>query len=151
MLMLVLVLAACGGSKSSSGSGSTVKLTSSHLGRILVDDNGRTLYLFEADTNGKSTCSGTCATTWPPLTTASPTAGSGVDGGALATTTRADGTQQVTYHGHPLYYYDGDGSSAGSTKGEGLSTFGGTWYAVGGTGKGVEPASSGSEMGGYGY
>ena len=155
MLVLVLVVAGCGGSKSSSGGGSTVKLASSNLGRILVDGSGRTLYLFEADTSGKSTCAGACATTWPPLTAGSPTAGSGVDGGALATTRRADGSQQVTYHGHPLYYYDGDGSSAGSAKGEGLNTFGGKWYVVDGTGNAVESAGSGSEMGGggggYGY
>lgn len=151
MLALVLVVGGCGGSKTSSGSGSTVNVAGSSLGNILVDGSGRTLYLFEADKNGTSACSGACASTWPPLTAASPTAGSGVDGGALATTKRADGTQQVTYHGHPLYYYDGDGSTAGRAKGEGLSTFGGTWYVVDGAGKAVEPASSGSEMGGYGY
>jgi predicted lipoprotein with Yx(FWY)xxD motif len=155
MLVLVLVVAGCGGSKSSSGSGSTVKLASSNLGRILVDGSGRTLYLFEADTNGTSMCSGACASTWPPVTGASPNAGSGVDGGALATTKRADGTQQVTYHGHPLYYYDGDGSSAGSAKGEGLNTFGGKWYVLDAAGKAVQSAGSGSEMGGsgggYGY
>jgi len=149
MFALVLALAGCGGSKSTDKS-STVKLAGSKLGQILVDSKGRTLYLFEADTNGKSTCSGTCAATWPPLTVASPSAGSGVDDGALVTTKRADGTQQVTYHGHPLYYYAGDGSSPGSTKGENLNTFGGIWYVVDSSGKGVEPASSGSEMGGGG-
>ena len=67
----------------------------------------------------------------------------------------ADGAEQVTYHGHPLYTYAADGSAAGSTKGEGLNAFGGKWYAVDGTGKAVEPAGTGSEMGGgrggYGY
>src|SRR5689334_212687 len=94
-LALVVAVAGCGGSKSSDKS-STVKLAGSKLGRILVDDKGRTLYLFEADTNGTSTCSGTCAATWPPLNAASPSGGSGIADGALATTTRADGTQQVT-------------------------------------------------------
>jgi predicted lipoprotein with Yx(FWY)xxD motif len=153
----IVMLAGCGSSKSSSSnSGGTtdVKLASSKLGKILVDRSGRTLYLFEADKNGKSTCSGGCAATWPPLTVGSPSGADGVDGGALATTTRADGTQQVTYHGHPLYYYAGDGKTSGSTKGEGLDTFGGSWYAVDGGGKSVEPAGAGDMGGGgggYGY
>jgi len=128
MFALVLALAGCGGSKSTDKS-STVKLAGSKLGQILVDSKGRTLYLFEADTNGKSTCSGTCAATWPPLTVASPSAGSGVDDGALATTKRADGTQQVTYHGHPLYFFALD-KKAGNIKGQGYVHFGGTWWAV---------------------
>jgi predicted lipoprotein with Yx(FWY)xxD motif len=156
MLMLMLVVAGCGGgSKSSDSGGSTVNLAGSKLGQILVDGKGRTLYLFEADKSGKSACSGACAGTWPPLTATSPSAGSGLEDGALATTKRADGREQVTYHGHPLYTYAADGSSAGSTKGEGLNTFGGKWYVVDGTGKAVEPAGTGNEMGGgqsgYGY
>lgn len=152
---LALALAGCGGSGSkSSATGSTVKLASSKLGRIIVDGKGRTLYLFAADKNGTSACRGACAATWPPLTAASPSAGAGLDGGALGTTKRADGTQQVTYHGHPLYHYAGDGPP-GSTKGENLNTFGGAWYVVNAAGKAVQPASSGSEMGGsrggYGY
>jgi predicted lipoprotein with Yx(FWY)xxD motif len=148
---LLLALAGCGGSKSStSSSNSTVKLAGSKLGRILVDQNGRTLYLFEADTGGKSTCSGACATTWPPVVAKAPNGGDGLDGAAFGTTTRADGTQQVTYHDHPLYYYAGDGKAPGSTKGEALNTFGGKWYVLDGSGKSVAPASS-SEMGGGGY
>jgi predicted lipoprotein with Yx(FWY)xxD motif len=146
ILGLAIVLVGCGGSKSS-----TVKLDSSKLGRILVDSTGRTLYLFEADTNGTSTCSGACAATWPPVTATSPSAGSGLDAGALGTTTRGDGTKQVTYHGHPLYTYKGDGSTSGSTKGEALNTFGGAWYAVDGSGRPVKPASSSEMGGGYGY
>jgi predicted lipoprotein with Yx(FWY)xxD motif len=152
-----LLLAGCGSSKSSaskSGGKADVNLASSTLGKILVDRNGRTLYLFEADKNGKSTCSGACASTWPPLTASSPSGADGVAGGALATTMRADGTQQVTYHGHPLYYYAGDGKTSGSAKGENLNTFGGAWYVVDGGGKAVKAASAG-EMGGgnggYGY
>ena len=151
---VLLALAGCGGSKKStsaqSGNGAGVQLAGSKLGQILVDAKGRTLYLFEADKNGKSACTGSCAETWPPFTAASPSAGKGVDGGALATTARADGTQQVTYQGHPLYHYAGDGTTAGSTKGEDLNTFGGAWYVVDGSGKAVKP-SSGSDMGGGGY
>jgi predicted lipoprotein with Yx(FWY)xxD motif len=151
----MLVLAGCGSSKSKSGNSGTVNLAGSKLGKILVDGKGRTLYLFESDKSGKSTCSGACAATWPPLTAGSPNGGNGVDGSALATTKRADGTEQVTYHSHPLYYYAGDGSSPGSTKGENLHTFGGAWYVVDGGGKAVEPNGSGGDMssggGGYGY
>jgi predicted lipoprotein with Yx(FWY)xxD motif len=153
--VMLLALAGCGSKKSNSaqsGSGASVQLAGSKLGQILVDAQGRTLYLFEADKNGKSACTGSCAGTWPPFTAASPSAGNGLDGGALATTARADGTQQVTYHGHPLYYYAGDETSAGSTKGEGLDTFGGAWYVVDGTGKAVQPGSGGDMSGGgYGY
>jgi len=149
---LLALAAGCGGSKSSSSSGggaATVKLGGSKLGKILIDDKGRTLYLFEADKAGKSTCSGACAATWPPLTAASPSGADGLDSGALATTKRTDGTQQVTYHGHPLYNYAGDGTTVGSTKGEALNTFGGTWYVVDAGGKAVQPGSA-SDMGSSG-
>jgi predicted lipoprotein with Yx(FWY)xxD motif len=126
----VVLLAGCGGSNSKSSAGAgDVKLASSKLGKIAVDRSGRTLYLFEADTNGKSTCSGPCAETWPPYNV---------------------GTKQVVYHGHPLYYYVGDNKTPGSMKGEDLNTFGGKWYVVDGSGKAVAPAGSGSEMGGGG-
>jgi len=137
LLALMLVAAGCGGSgsgsKSSSGAGD-VKVATSSLGKIMVDPSGRTLYLFAADKNGKPTCTGACAATWPPYTV---------------------GAKQVRYHGHPLYYYAGDGKSPGSTKGEGLNTFGGAWYVVDESGNAVEPPSQG-EMGGgggtgYGY
>jgi predicted lipoprotein with Yx(FWY)xxD motif len=126
--VVALVVAGCGGSKSSSSA--DVKIASSKLGKILVDPSGRALYLFTADKSGKSTCSGACATTWPPYRV---------------------GAKQVSDHGHPLYYYAGDGTTSGSTKGEGLNTFGGTWYVVDDAGKAVEPSGSGSEMGGYRY
>src|SRR5690348_2735967 len=133
IIALAVVLVGCGGSKSSSGT-TDVKLASSKLGKIVVDRSGRTLYLFAADKNGKSTCSGACAATWPPYKV---------------------GARQVSYHGHPLYYYAGDGKMPGSTKGEGLKTFGAPWYVVDSSGRAVEPANQG-EMGGggstgYGY
>lgn len=96
------------------------------LGAFVTGKDGMTLYVFTNDTAGKSTCSGNCAGTWPPLTVASAsdvTAGTGVTG-ALATITRDDGTLQVTLGGTPLYYYAGD-SAAGQTSGQGLN---GKWY-----------------------
>ena len=147
LALLALVAAGCG--SSGGGSGGTVAVRSTSLGRILVDSSGRTLYLFAKDKGGRSACSGNCAGNWPPVTvTARPTAGAGVDASLLGTTTRADGMKEVTYAGHPLYRYAGD-SAAGDTNGEGLNTFGAVWYALDGSGKKVVKGSSPSA--GYGY
>ncbi|GJF30643.1 hypothetical protein KNE206_33430 [Kitasatospora sp. NE20-6] len=79
------------------------------FGPILVDAQGRTLYLYEGDTSTRSTCYEDCATMWPPLTTPGfPTAGPGVDDGLLGVGQRTDGTSQVLYKGHPLYYFAED-------------------------------------------
>jgi predicted lipoprotein with Yx(FWY)xxD motif len=142
---LALVAAACsGGGASSSGAGSygagpatssgasmaaVVDLRGSSLGQILVDGQGRTLYLFEADTAGTSNCHGACTSAWPPyLSSGSPEAGAGVTAGQLGTIP-GDGGAQVTYHGHPLYSYAGD-SEPGDTTGQGLNQFGARWYVV---------------------
>jgi predicted lipoprotein with Yx(FWY)xxD motif len=115
-----------------------VSLGNVSLGSVLVDANGRSIYLFEADTTSQSTCSGACAQTWNPLTTTgAPTALAGVTQSLLGTTTRSDGTMQVTYNGHPLYYYGGD-MHAGDVRGEGLTCFGGGWDLVSPTGAKVE-------------
>ena len=97
---------------------------------ILVDGNGMTLYLFEKDTNGKSECSGECASVWTPDTTTAPPKTSGaVDASKLGTTKRSDGTTQVTYDNHPLYYYEDD-HKAGDINGKGSKEFGAEWYPV---------------------
>jgi predicted lipoprotein with Yx(FWY)xxD motif len=153
-----LVLAACGGGSSSSsgssntgapsgyGSGygkptqpapapatsaaSTISTKKNALGTILVDGKGRTLYLWKADTSDKSTCSGACAQTWPPLVaTGMPKAGAGVDASLLGTTKRADGSSEVTYAGHPLYYFAGD-TAPGQAAGQGNNGFGALWWVV---------------------
>jgi predicted lipoprotein with Yx(FWY)xxD motif len=109
--------------QSSSGAMVIGTKNTSALGNYLVDDKGMTLYTFKNDTSGKSTCTGTCATTWPPLSaTVAPTGGSGVTG-TFALITRDDGTMQVTYNGMPLYYFSGD-KAAGDTNGQGV---GGVW------------------------
>ena len=143
---LALVAAACtGGGSSSSGAGSygaasttssgsasaaIVDLRGSKLGQTLVDGQGRTLYLFEADKAGKSSCSGACAGAWPPyVSNDTPQAGTGVTGALLGTSVRGDGAAQVTYDGHPLYYYAGD-SRPGDAAGQGLDQFGAKWYVV---------------------
>ena len=145
--VVAFAVAACGGSSgggygggstasSSSGKGS-VALASTKLGKVLVDGNGRTLYLFEADKGAMSKCDGACASAWPPLTTSGkPTAGAGVVAAKLGTAKRADGTTGVTYDGHPLYTYAGDGAP-GQTTGEGLTDYGAPWYALSAAGKTV--------------
>lgn len=121
------------------GSGAaSVALASSKLGKILVDGEGRTLYLFQADTGTASTCNGACASAWPPLTTAGqPIAGPGVSASKLGTTKRSDGTTGVTYNGHPLYTYVGD-RAPGQTTGQGSEGFGAEWYVLSAAGNQIE-------------
>jgi len=158
-----LVLAACGGggssTSSSSGSGSTpsygaakpstsntsnssgtasVSTKTSSLGTFLVDANGRTLYLWDADHGPKSTCTGACAQAWPPLTTTgTPKASGAVKASLLGTTKRADGSSEVTYAGHPLYTFAGD-TQAGQTTGQGSNGFGAPWWVVTPAGKAIQ-------------
>ena len=97
------------------------------LGSFLVDSNGLTLYAYSQDTANTSTCTAVCATNWPPLlTSGAPVAGTGVTQSMLGTTTRSDGSTQVTYNSMPLYRFAGD-KSAGDTNGEG---FKGIWHVV---------------------
>jgi len=120
------------------------------LGRILVDAQGRTLYLFAKDAGGGSACSGACADDWPPLRSAGkPSAGSGLDAAKLATIPRSDGKPQITYDGHPLYLYAGD-EAAGDTNGQALDAFGALWYVLAPSGTAVTTAPSGGSRS-YGY
>src|SRR6266487_6433237 len=144
LAVAVLVLAAAvvtTGAVAANRRGAVVKLGRSSLGRIIVDSHGRTLYLWAHDTRGKSTCYGACASYWPPLITrGKPRASSGARSALLGTTRRRDGKMQVTYHGHPLYRFSGD-VRAGQTAGEGLTDFGGRWYAVSAAGTAVGKAT----------
>ena len=113
------------------------------LGAYLTDATGHTLYLYTPDTSSTSTCYGQCIAYWPPLLTSSaPQAGSGADASLLGTTKRTDGTMQVTYKSHPLYFFKGD-QSAGDTSGQGTD---GTWFLVSPAGAqiGSAPAASAS-------
>jgi predicted lipoprotein with Yx(FWY)xxD motif len=143
LIVLAVVIAGCGsGGGSSYGTSSaaapapaparepSVKLASTGLGKVLVDAQGRTLYLFEADKGTKSACDGACANIWPPLVTkGKPTAGAGLAASKLGTTKRSDGATELTYNGHPLYTYAGD-TAAGQTSGQGLDDYGAEWYAL---------------------
>jgi predicted lipoprotein with Yx(FWY)xxD motif len=105
------------------------------LGRILVDSRGITLYDFPPDKGTTSVCYGACAALWPPLLThGKPIAGPGVRASLLGTTKRKDGKLEVTYNGHPLYYWVGDHKPR-QTTGQGLIQFGGPWWVLSPAGK----------------
>ena len=134
-----------GGSSPTTGqSGAAmVSTANSSLGQILVDAKGRTLYLFQKDQPNQSACSGACAAAWPVDQSAgTPKASGEVKASLLGTIKRGDGTTQVTYNKHPLYYYSGD-TAAGQQSGQGLSAFGALWYVVAPSGVAVRSASAG--------
>jgi predicted lipoprotein with Yx(FWY)xxD motif len=118
-----------------SGGGAQVKLAKTRLGTILVDSKGITLYDFVKDKGTTSVCYGACAALWPPLIThGKPVAGHGVRASLLGTTKRKDGKLEVTYGGHPLYYFVSD-RKPGQTTGQGVNQFGGPWWVLSAAGK----------------
>lgn len=126
----------------STQAGAVITVGSSSYGSMIVDGQGRTLYLFEADTGTQSTCSGQCAQNWPPFTTTgAPTVMGGVMQSLVGTTTRSDGSSEVTYAGHPLYYFVGD-SKPGDTNGEGVNAFGAGWDMLTPAGAKIEKPGS---------
>jgi predicted lipoprotein with Yx(FWY)xxD motif len=117
-------------SVSSTSPGARVKVAQTQYGKVLVDRTGRALYLFTRDRTPSSRCYGACAGAWPPfLTAAKPAAGPGAHASLLGTTRRSGGLAQVTYAGHPLYYYVGD-HHPGEVLCQAVEEFGGTWYVV---------------------
>lgn len=162
-LSAVVGLAACGGSGSTSGAtttGSTtkraattaatttpgagrssvVRVADSDLGRIVVNGDGMTLYVFTPDTSTSIACTGGCAQAWPPLTATADPSGTDVTG-TLTLVTRDDGTRQVALAGRPLYAYAGD-TASGDTNGQGS---GGKWFVVSADGSPIKrSAGSGS-------
>jgi predicted lipoprotein with Yx(FWY)xxD motif len=144
----------------SSASSTVITTTTSSGGSFLTNGAGRAVYLFMADSSGKSNCDGACAAAWPPVIAAGqPTASGGAQASDLSTISRSDGTKQVTYNGHPLYYFEGD-TGPGTDKGQGLNGFGALWYLVTPSGSSITTAvtiggsgatSSPSSGGGGGY
>ena len=127
---------AAGSSASASTTGTVISTQAGSAGAFLTD-GGRAVYLWAKDGMNMSACSGACATAWPPVpATGTLTATGGAKASDLGTITRSDGTKQVTYDGHPLYYFVGD-SAAGQTNGQGSDNFGAKWWLV---------ASSGAEI-----
>jgi predicted lipoprotein with Yx(FWY)xxD motif len=160
-----LMIAACGSSSSStsaagaaSPAATTAPATSSTVLKtttiggvsVLTNAQGFTLYWFVPDTATTSKCNGSCATYWPPVKGPA-TAGTGVTG-KLATITRADGSTQATYDGHPLYTYKGD-TAPGQAHGNNLNASGGVWHevTVSGAAAPAPSTSTSSGSGGYGY
>jgi len=150
-VVAALLMAACGSSAQSTANGSpsvpassspagatTIAVASNpKLGQILVDGAGKTLYLFVADSGSSSTCYTGCAQLWPPvLTSGPPQAGTGATASLLGTTTRTDGKTEVTYAGHPLYYFVSD-KQAGDATGQGVDSFGALWWVVSASGAAV--------------
>ena len=151
-----LLAAACGtaagsttgstaaGTPASSGS-TTATVIESHHGSaapFLTNSSGRAVYLWAADSMNKSMCSGACAQAWPPVTSKGQvTAANGAKAADLGTITRSDGTKQVTYLGHPLYYFAGD-SGPGQTNGQGSDSFGAKWWLVAPAGSKITVADS---------
>jgi len=116
------------------------------LGKVLVDDEGRTLYLFERDEAHESYCNGACASVWPPLTTKGMPMVEGADASKVTLVKRDDGLMQVAYEGHPLYYYQGD-TEGGDAYGQEKDQFGAEWYAVSPSGDKAESGSGGGNGG----
>ena len=141
-----------GASSSSAGAGSSggtvIETATSSAGTFLTNGSGRAVYLWAKDTGDMSNCNGACAGAWPPVTTTgTATASGGAKASDIGTITRSDGTKQVTYDGHPLYYFAGD-SGPGTASGQGSDAFGARWWLVAPTGSDVTAAVTSFTAGG---
>jgi predicted lipoprotein with Yx(FWY)xxD motif len=124
------------GSAAPAGKGTTIEASGSDYGQVLFGSDDQAIYYFDKESGSKSECYGACAEAWPPvLTEGAPQAVSGAQTGLLGTTQRDDGTTQVTYDGHPLYYYVDD--PKGQVLCHNVNEFGGLWLAVQGNGQPV--------------
>jgi predicted lipoprotein with Yx(FWY)xxD motif len=157
LVFAALAVAGCGSNasgssappKTANGQSATVGVANENLGKILVNSQGRTLYVFQRDSGTKSTCTGACAIDWPPLrATGKATVGGGANASIVATSARSDGKSQVTYNGHPLYLFSGD-QKPGDTNGQGVNAFGALWYVLSSSGN--EVTTSAGSGGGLGY
>jgi predicted lipoprotein with Yx(FWY)xxD motif len=120
---------AAGSSASASTTGTVISAHAGSAGTFLTD-GGRAVYLWSKDGTNMSACTGACAAAWPPVpATGTLTAAGGAQTSDLGTITRSDGTKQVTYDGHALYFFAGD-SAAGQTSGQGSDGFGAKWWLV---------------------
>ncbi|MGW6277439.1 COG4315 family predicted lipoprotein [Kribbella sp. NPDC055071] len=157
-------LTACGGSNDSGSSSPSSPGTSTSqaaagtnlatadvggFGKVVVDGNGRTVYVFDKDTSGKSNCEGGCLAMWPAVPAGDGTPQlDGIDASLVSTVTRSDGTKQLAIGGLPIYLFAND-SQAGDAKGQAV---GGTWWVVGADGKKITAQPSAGDNGnGNGY
>lgn len=124
-------------SEAPAAGGVELALAESSLGQIIVDGEGKTLYMFDPDAEGSPTCYDDCATAWPPLLAddaASVTAGTGLDASMITVVDRTDGGSQVKYGDWPLYYFAND-AAAGDTSGQGRND---VWWVVGADGQPIK-------------
>ena len=133
LVALVVVVAAVAGLEASAQAApqaaARLSVRSTEYGKALFGPSGKVVYVFGADRGSTSRCYGVCATAWPPLlTSAAPLAGSGVQAKLLGTTKRKNGTLQVTYNGHPLYYYSAD--KVGKVMCQHANMHGGLWLVI---------------------
>ena len=133
LLAMVAVVAAVTGLAASAqaapGAAARLSVRSTEYGKAIFGPSGKVVYVFGADRGSTSRCYGVCATAWPPLlTSAKPLAGTGVQAKLLGTTKRKDGTLQVTYNGHPLYYYKAD--KVGKVMCQHANMHGGLWLII---------------------
>lgn len=146
LVAAALLASGCGDSTYSNSSsskpvasGDTVSTKTSPVGTVLAGEGGKTLYLFEADKGGKPTCSGDCAAAWPPaIASGSVTASGEADQSKIGSVA---GTKQITYAGHPLYYYVKD-TDAEDVYGNGIDSFGAEWYALTPSGANAEEGAA---------
>ncbi len=158
---MALIVAGCGSSSSSTSTvtaaasttaassassavvhGVAISTAKGPDGTYLTSASGRALYLWVADTNGKSSCAGECAKVWPPvISNGTPPVSGGVNASDLGTITRTNGQKQVTYMGHPLYYFVAD-TGPGKIKGQGSDSFGAKWWLVAPSGSAITTGGS---------
>jgi predicted lipoprotein with Yx(FWY)xxD motif len=144
---VVTAALATGSALAATSGGAMITLHKTSLGKVLSTSSGMSLYMFAADSRGKSNCDASCATYWPPvLTKGKPVAAAGLKASLLGTIHRGS-KLQVTYAGHPLYRFALD-TKIGQTSGEGLSDFGGRWYVLSAAGSAVKHAASSGGGGG---
>ena len=135
LLALAALTAALATPAGAAASAPTLTVRGSSYGKVLFDGRGFVLYAFTHDSRGHSRCSGECARRWPPFVVkVTPIAGKGTAAKLLGTTTRADGSRQLTYAGRPLYYYVGD-TAPGVILCQNATEFGGVWLVVAATGR----------------
>jgi predicted lipoprotein with Yx(FWY)xxD motif len=160
--VVVVVIASSGGSTKAGAAvapGAAVSASQTSLGKTLVDANGRALYLFQGDKPNVSTLSAAGRAVWPPFTSVTtPHALGGTSAAQISTIKGPNGSSQIAYNGHPLYYYVGD-HNPGQTAGQALKEFGALWYVLAPSGAAITsapssstptaPSSSGPSYGGY--
>jgi predicted lipoprotein with Yx(FWY)xxD motif len=146
-----------GGGGAAAGGAATISMTQAGQNNVLTGPSGKTVYMLVDSSGEPVACTSACLAVWPPVaTTGTPQAANGVTA-TLTSVAASDGSTQVAAGGDPLYYYTGD-SSPGQTNGQGLMSFGGTWYAlqpsgqkVSGSSGGASPTQTSSGGAGYGY